>query len=174
MPDVVDVILAEHRQILELFGELADAAGTGAARRADRLDLIWTNLARVLEAHVDTAQEIAWPRLFQGSASRHLPEIAAGHGDIREAIGEAPFQPAGSAVWTLAVRAARTAAIRHIDGIESGPLAMFRREASPQNRELLGDQWLAFQAAQVSDANSAPGRRVSAPTVSRKPLTSGL
>ena len=151
MPDIVELILAEHARIQELFGKLADAAGAAGELRADRLGKAWAVLARLVEVHVDTAQEISCPALFLGTARRYRAEIAADHDDIREALGETRFQPTGSAVWWLAVRAARTAAIRHIDVIESGPLAAFLREASPGERDVLGAQWLSFQTAMAED-----------------------
>jgi hypothetical protein len=80
-------------------------------------------------------------------------ELAADQRDIKEALAEARIRPAGSALWWLAVRAVLATAISHVDAVESGPLAVFRWEASPQIREVLGGRWVAFVTARARDAD---------------------
>lgn len=156
MPDLVDLILADHARVRELFGELDDAGAIAGEPGAERLAKVWTVLADLLELHLDAAEEIAYPALFSGLAHRPTAEIAD-HDDVREALGEARFHPAGSPLWWLDVQAARGAVISHLDTMESGPLAAFRWKSSPREREALGRRWLAFVIARASDADTAAG-----------------
>ena len=149
VPDIVDLILADHARILELFGELGDMTRTAGERDRDRLCQVWTVLAGLLGFHVDAADEISCPAVFSGT---DLTEVTADDNDIRETLGEARLHPAGSRLWWLAVRAAQDAAISHIVVVESGLLPLFRREVPPDRRELLGVQWLAFTTARAADA----------------------
>jgi|GraSoiStandDraft_48_1057284.scaffolds.fasta_scaffold136914_2 hypothetical protein len=152
MPDIVELILADHMRIRELLGGLGDMAGDGEPGD-DRLAKEWEVLAGLLEVHLDAAEEIAYPALFSGPAhgARPMAQVVADHADVREAMDEARLHPAGSPLWWLAIRAARAAAISHIDAVESGPLARFRWETSPREREILGRQWVGFVTARASD-----------------------
>jgi hypothetical protein len=158
VPDIVDLIMADHARIRELLGELSDAAVSASEADAGRPAMTWAVLDALLSAHLDAAEEIAYPALTDNAICEpgRAAELVADHGDIREALGEARIRPAGSAVWWLAVRAAVATAISHIDAIESGPLAVFRWEASPQIRETLGAQWVAFVTARACDADAFP------------------
>jgi hypothetical protein len=106
----------------------------------------WEMLAALLEMHADAAEEIGFPALFGRAATAARDNARATHDDLREAVREARLHPAGSRAWRLAVLAARAAAIEHIDDLESGALARFRRDASIPVREGLARQWLAFVA----------------------------
>ena len=159
MADIVELILADHGLIRRLLAELdatwqrADGTGPGPA-----LPYLWQTLAALLEAHLGTAEEIGFLALFDQAATTERNSARGTHDDIREALGEARLHPAGSPLWRLAVLAARAGALEHIHDLESGPLARFQRDVSPQIRETLGRQWLAFAAALDADQDFMPGR----------------
>jgi hypothetical protein len=147
MPDIVDLILAEHARIGRLFAEL-DTAGKEEGAVA-RLGAVWAELAGLLETHAAATNEICYLTLL-GCAVKD--KFRADLDDIADTVAEARLQPTGSRLWWLAVRAARVAATGHIDGIESGPLPALRRRVPEERREALGRQWQAFVAARVDDA----------------------
>ena len=151
--DIVDLILADHTRIREMFAELDHTAGSAREPGADGLGTRWKVLADLLETHVDAAEEIFCLALFADAdhGRVHRAEITADHDDIREAVGEARFQPSGSRLWWNAVRAARAAAADAMEAVECGPLPAFRHRASRQRREMLGGQWQAFITARARD-----------------------
>jgi hypothetical protein len=158
MTDIVTLIQADHTRIRRLFTEL-DAARDSPSRLAR----LWPELAWLLRSHTDAAEEIFCLPLLahQPDGLAALPEMIAGHTDIRITVSEADLHPAGSRLWWLAVRAARVAADKHIEAIESGPLPRFRRHVPEQDREALGRQWTAFMTARGDDDGGA------APTAER-------
>ena len=72
MPDIVELILADHMRIRELLGGLGDMAGDGKPGN-DRFAKEWEVLAGLLEVHLDAAEEIAYPALFSGPAHGARP-----------------------------------------------------------------------------------------------------
>ena len=175
MPDIVDLIMADHVRIRELFRELCDAAVSAIKAGPERVGTTWAALDALLQMHMDAAEEIAYPVLTSGTIREpgRAAELAADHLDIREALDEARIHPAGSALWWLAVRAALTAAISHVDAVESGPLSAYRREASPRAREALGAQWVAFVTARTRDADPSPDGRAGPPAPFGQRLQAG-
>lgn len=59
MPDIVDLILAEHARIGRLFAGLYSAENEQDA--AARLSTVWADLAGLLETHV-AATRVRFPR----------------------------------------------------------------------------------------------------------------
>jgi anti-sigma B factor antagonist len=153
IPDVVELILAEHARITKLIEELRSALADPAATQSD-LGLAWASLAGFLRLHVDAAQEIAfqaWASTEPNAASAIMQE-AATNADIHDAVQEARLASPGSPSWIMAVQAACSAATSHIASLESGPLARLQHHIAPATRRDLGGQWVAFMTAQVLDA----------------------
>jgi hypothetical protein len=150
MADVVDLIVADHVRIREMFAGLdrlladPDPAGTLLSPFP-----AWEALAALMGSHLAAEEEIC--RLVVPGRSPAAGQAAAAAFDIREAVSEARLHAPGSPLWRLAVRAARTAADRHITGLEAGALARFRRRLSPHDRHLLACQWQEFVTARASD-----------------------
>ena len=150
MPDIVELIRAEHARIIGLTGQL----GTALAQQApvdpgSEPDLIWAALVRYLRFHVEAAKEIAY-RALAGSEPNAPPAIAQASqadADIRETAAEARLAPPGSRTWRLAVQAICGSANRHITCVESGPLAQFQDHGALTVRHALGRQWVAFMTA---------------------------
>ncbi|MGE5289824.1 MAG: hemerythrin domain-containing protein [Micromonosporaceae bacterium] len=155
MADIVKVILADHARIRALFAELGDSTGTWADIDCrPMLHHVWATLDGLLELHSHAEEEICYLALsrYERGAARDIQEAIADLDDIREAMREARLLAVGCPAWWRAVRAARTAAIDHIDGCESDILARLQHHASPETREVLGRQWAAFVAARIADA----------------------
>lgn len=155
MPDIVDLIRAEHERIRYLFARLS----RGDAHDADDLTRTWAMLSRLLETHIDAVEEIGYPPVPAAvmDIPRRRAQMAA-HGDIREAMREARLCPVASRGWWLAVRAAWAAAMRHISVTEPTLLDELRQDVPLAARETLAEQWRAFVAARALDARDAQRR----------------
>ncbi|HEX6524377.1 MAG TPA: hemerythrin domain-containing protein [Streptosporangiaceae bacterium] len=153
MADIVTLILAGHARIRRLFAELEIVTDSSPL-----LQMVWTELADCLHAHLDAAEEITYLPLFAGAASgpQDRRELADQDADIREAMAEAHLQPTGSRLWWVFVRAAQMTADRRIDAMESGPLPRFRQQAPEHVQEALGQQWTRFMAAFDRDHQTCP------------------
>lgn len=149
VPDIVDLVRADHGRISGLFAELEDARGENAPAR---LGAVWAELAGLLDMHVAATREICYLTLL-GSATKD--EITTDLDDIAETVAEARLQPPGSPLWWLAVRGARAAVTGHIDVIESGVLETLRCQVPQEEREDLARRWQAFVAARAQDTAAA-------------------
>ena len=155
MTDITDLIPAEHARICRLFGALDDAARLAAPRKTTghepqwTVETVWARIAELLGLHAEAEYEICFFAVFGTATSwaADLDEAVACLNDIHDAVTETRLQPPGSRAWWRAVHAARRASERHITELEAGPLADFRRHASPQLRADLGRQWAAFITA---------------------------
>ncbi len=175
--------MADHRRIRRLRETLDHAVRRGDEYRSDWvLAHAWQRLADLLETHTRAEEEICYLSMFAGpQAAEQRREAIADHGDIREAVGEASLQRAGSALWWRAVRSALATTVDHLDREERGVLADCRPGLTITRRRELGRQWLAYTAAWRRDAAgdadvpgySVPGlavavtRRPSAPSSAR-------
>lgn len=144
MPDIVDLILADHARIRRLFAEL-DRAGR-EEEALPGLGAVWADLAGLLEAHAAATREICFLTLASDAVD---DSGSADLDDVIEAVAEARLQPAGSRLWWRAVRAARAAETAHDD--TEPVLDALRRQLTREQREVLGRQWEAFVAARASD-----------------------
>lgn len=154
-PDVVELIMAEHRRIRRLGEALYDTARwPGSAWPGRALSDVWLRLAGLLQAHTRAEEEICHlPMSWSGPHAAELTaEAAADHGDIREAISEAALHPAGSDLWWRAVRAAIQDTTWHLRREESGLLAGGLPWLTVSRRRELGRQWSAFITAWSLDA----------------------
>lgn len=156
MPDIVELIHADHVRINELIKELDRAlAETSPADALSEPGTIWAALARVLRLHIDAVQEIAYPTLVSSdpNAAAAIMQASEANADIREAVQEARLSLTRSPTWHMAVQAACRAARIHITCEESGPLARYQLQAAPAARDALGRQWVSFVRARVLDSS---------------------
>jgi hemerythrin HHE cation binding domain-containing protein len=153
MPDIVDLIRAEHGRIRDLFARLCE----GAAQDADNPARTWAEVSDLLETHLDAAAEIGYPPALTAvmGIQQFRAQMAADHGDIREAIREARLYPVATDTWWLAVHGVRTAAMRHIAVNETTLLDRLRYDMPRAARNALAEQWQALIAAQALDAREA-------------------
>jgi Hemerythrin HHE cation binding domain len=168
--DVIDLIMADHRRVRRLCEVLDDAALRGPAVGSGwALVEVWSRLAELLEAHMSAEEEICYlPMSRSGSVPPERRwEAVADHGDIREAIGEARLQLAGSTVWWSAARAVLAASADHLDREERGMIAGWLPRLTTDRRLELGSQWLAFIAARRLE--SVPVPRAGGPRARRAP-----
>jgi len=145
--DVIELIMADHRRVRRLREVLEDAVRRGPPVGSGwALVEVWIRLADLLEAHMAAEEEICYlPMSRSGSVSpERRRDATADHGDIREAIGEARLQLAGSAVWWAAARAVLAASGDHFDREEHDMLAAWLPSLTMSRRLELGSQWLTF------------------------------
>ena len=151
MPDdIADLVRTEHERIRELFTLLRPEE----AHDPDALRQAWTEVADLLQVHLDAAEEIGCPPVLARADSipRRRAEMTADHGDIRDAVYAARFHPVASRGWRLAVGTAQAAAMRHIDLFDTTLLDQIRHHLSQRARKELGRQWRAFAVARALDA----------------------
>ncbi len=163
MADIVDLILAQHRRIRRLADALEAVARRGSGDSTTRVaGIVWNRLAELLDVYAEVEREVCFLPVFDASRDTggQWLEALADQEDIRAAVQEAAIQPAGSAAWWRAVSAASRFARTHLDTMERRVLTDFAREASPESRRALGEQWLRFTAALLrdrsEDATTAP------------------
>ena len=95
----------------------------------------------------------------QGPDAAGRRQAMADHGDIRRAISAASLQPAGSASWWRAVTVALTTSMDHLDREESGFLAGCLPRMTPDQRRMLGRQWMVLAAARTQIESGEPQAR---------------
>lgn len=157
VPDIVELILAEHVRISELIESLDSVlADAGPASRGAGPCPAWAALARFLRFHVEAAGEIAYPALAsdEHGVALAIKKASEADADIREVLEEARLSRPGSRAWHMAVQAACSEAKNHITCVESGPLRRLQFHAAPSARRALGRQWVVFMTAQVLDASA--------------------
>lgn len=145
MPDITALIMDDHEWFRRQFARLDDA------REAPELLEVWGPLAQRLETHAQAEETIFYPALLKRGDSDESPDetedAIKDHNAIREAIAEAQRHPAGSSQWYEAVGRARTENSEHLAEEEDEGLPDFRKHASSELRERLGDLWVQFYAA---------------------------
>lgn len=157
VPDIIEVILADHRRIQRLLAALRDTARYGGGPEAAcSLGQVWHRLAELLAHHAEAEQEIWYPALFGQGRERdaELDAAIADHDDIREALREAVLHPVGSACWWRAAAAANQLTTGHLACEERGLLTDFTRQATPELRRELGRQWTVFTTARRRDTRA--------------------
>lgn len=148
--DVVELIMADHRRILRLREALDDTVRRGAASGpAWMLGHVWERFAELLEAHTRVEEEICYLPMSESSPdpAQWMQAAVADHDDIREAIGEAALQPAGSALWWGAASAVLAINADHLDREEQHIRTGWLPLLTMSRRHELGRQWLAFMSA---------------------------
>lgn len=142
MPDITELILADHEEFRRRFAALDDL------RDPEELRAAWQPLSDLLDLHAVAEERIFYPELIhRGSdAEDETVDAVDDHNDIRDAAHEAGQHPPGSTEWFAAVRKARLANSEHMAEEEDGALADFRQHADPGLREELGRKFLEFKA----------------------------
>jgi hypothetical protein len=165
--DVIELIMTDHRRIRRLSEALDNAARyRGDSGQNWTPARVWQRLAALLEAHTRAEEEICYP--LSGCSPQNAGrwrDAIDDHEDIREAIGEASLQRAGSTLWWRAVRAVLAASAGHLDREERDVLPHCLAGLTVSQRRELGRQWLGFIAAWTLDAGpyAQPELRTSMP-----------
>jgi len=156
MADIIELILADHLQIMRWAAWLGDLyrRDRGWDTRAELAELVttWETLAALIDLHMRADEEICGPAVFGGSpAGRAMTrQVRDDHEDIREILRQASLQPPGSPPWWHLARTALAAWAAQLDTEQHGPLAGCRR-ADRTLREQLACQWRAFADAHIRD-----------------------
>lgn len=156
MPDIIDLIMAEHRRIGRLVDALSDATRSRGGPSAACLVELWGRLTELLDVHGEAEQEIWYPVLWHGGAGERAQaeEAVADLADIHEAACEAALCPVGTVVWSRAASAVLRLTRDHISREERSTLVALARCACPELRDRLARQWAAFVVARVRDART--------------------
>lgn len=172
--DIIDLILAQHRRIRRLADVLETAGRRDDADASHHVaGLVWRRLAELLDVYTEVEREICFLPLFGASrdSDGQWLEAIADQEDIRAAIQEAALQPADSPAWWRAVSAAARFTRSHLDTVEKRVLAGFARDASPELRRTLGEQWVRFTAALRQDRSDDS---MAAPAADARPSAGAL
>ena len=154
MADIIELILADHLQIMRWAARLGELYRHDRGRDARaELAATWETLAALIDLHMRTDEEICGPAVVgddpDGQAMTR--QIRDDHDDIRELIRETSLQPPGSPSWWQLARTALSAWAAQLDQEQHGPLAVCRHRADPALRERLARQWRAFADARIRD-----------------------
>lgn len=154
MSDITALIMDDHEWFRRQFALLDDARGE------EGLEAIWTPLAKKLDTHAEAEETIFYPvllKLGQQDPAEETDDAIEDHNKIREAVAEAGQHPVGSDAWFDAVGRARTENSEHLAEEEDEGLADFRQNATLEQRDELGQQWLRFYA-EHPDGQGITGR----------------
>ena len=140
--DITEQILEDHHRQRQAFARLDDIDRGDA----ERLGLVWQQLADFLELHAAAEEAVFYPELLKKADpdGEETKDAIGDHNDIREGIAAAKRHDVGSDGWWAGVGAARSANTEHMGEEEDEGLADFRRHASLELRSELG---LRFEAA---------------------------
>jgi Hemerythrin HHE cation binding domain len=160
--DVIELIMADHRRIGRLGDVLYDTARHSRGPGLDWMPGdVWQQLADLLMVHTRAEEQICYLPIFGSGlrAAERMRDSVADHDDIREIIGEASMQPAGSTLWWRAVRTAVVVSAEHLEREERDILPACLLGLTMSRRKELGRQWCAFTAAWRRDATpeATPG-----------------
>lgn len=145
MPDVCDLVLAEHDELRRAFAQLDELRDRGAA--PEELARVWEPLAEKLEIHAASEETVFYPELLERGrrGEEETTDAISDHNEIRDAVHRAGGQPPGSDPWWEAVGAAREANDDHMSEEEEGALPDMRAHAPEADRDRLGGQWEEFR-----------------------------
>lgn len=148
--DITDLILTEHDTFRRGFAALDKVLGPGVdpAARPRHLAELWGHLAAHLDRHAAAEEEVVFPALLRhGTDAEHETLDAVGdHNDIRDAVRDAARHPAGSEEWWKAVERARAENSHHMAEEEDEALPDLRRNTTPEQRHVLGRDFIAVLA----------------------------
>lgn len=157
--DIMDLIMADHRRIRRLRDALYDAARHAGSSAPEWVPVhVWQRFTGLLMAHFRTEEDVCYLPMAKAAADAAADagadaagqrQAMADHSDIRRAIAAAALQPAGSAPWWRAVTVALTTSMDHLDREESGFLADCLSRMTPDQRRMLGRQWMVLAAART-------------------------
>jgi hypothetical protein len=154
-PDIVELIMADHRRIRRLCGAVYDAARPGGQPGPDwMLGHVWQRLADLLVAHTQAEEETCYASIpgAKPQATGRMRDPVADHEDIRKIIGEASLHPVGSPPWWHAVSTVIEMSTEHHEREERDILPRYVKGLGLSRRKELGRQWCAFMAAWKRDA----------------------
>lgn len=148
--DVVNLILSDHRAVVEMVAQVQAAP----ERRAELL----SSLASMLVAHIRAEEETVYPVLrYPNSGDEGVPdpvERSGGeHQQVEQLLDDVTALPADSGEFDETF-AALTAAVRcHVDEQESQLLPKLREQLDPDGLAELGEAFSRrrYQELQITD-----------------------
>lgn len=155
LPDIVELIMADHRRIRRLCDAVYDIARHVGQPGPDWiLRHVWQRLADVLVAHTRAEEETCYASVSSAGrqAAGPLRDSIAEHDAIRAMIDEVSLHPVGSAPWWHAVRTVIAVSAEHHEREERDVLPGCVLGLGMNQRRELGRQWCAFMAAWRRDA----------------------
>ena len=149
MTDITMRILADHTWFREQFAQL-DYLQAADPVDLEALQRVWRPLADKLDVHAYIEERIFYPQLLKRGVAdpeEETLDAIGDHNDIRDGVVAADAEEVGSQAWWAAVGEARKANDEHMGEEEREGLSDFRRNASAELSEALGDQYAEFMAA---------------------------
>lgn len=142
MPDVVRLILDDHETFRDTFAELDKLRDDPAAA-----GVLWGKLAAHLEVHASAEEEHFYPALLKkvDDMADETEDAVGDHDDIRHGIRAAAAAEVGSESWWKGIADAREANDHHLAEEERDDLAPFLVNVSPEQRNEIGERFLAFR-----------------------------
>jgi hypothetical protein len=140
--DITALIMDDHEWFRRQFARLDDAS------TPDELAAVWEPLAVRLDTHAQAEETLFYPALLKKGeeAEDETDDAVRDHNKIRDAVAEAGRHPVGSDAWFEAVGHARAENTEHLGEEEDEALPDFRKHASDELRQRLGELWVQFYA----------------------------
>lgn len=144
MPEITTAILNQHEWFRVQFAALDELQATGAD--AEALTAVWQPLATTLDIHALAEEEFFYPALLKMGEDPEDETLDAigDHNDIRDGVAAAEQHPIGTGAWWAGVGQARAANDEHMGEEEREGLSDFRRHASMELRETIGQKFGEF------------------------------
>jgi DUF438 domain-containing protein len=154
-PDITSLIMDDHEWFRRQFARLDDAT------TPEELQEVWEPLATRLDAHAQAEETVFYPALLKKGedADDETDDAIRDHNEIREAVARARECAVGSSEWFEAVGKARSENSEHLSEEEDEALPDFRKHASAEMRQRLGELWLRFYAAHPDGEGIDPNPR---------------
>ena len=139
--DITSLIMDDHEWLRRAFARLDDATTT------DELSAVGGPLGARLDTHAQAEEEVFYPSLLKKGTDDpedETDDAIGDHNKIRDAVAKAADSEVGSDDWWDAVNTARAENSEHLNEEEDGVLPDFRKNATPELRAELAQQWIAF------------------------------
>jgi hemerythrin superfamily protein len=126
--DWVDVLTAEHHNVLAIFDKIEATADDQVVARRHLL----TKLRNALGKHAIEEENVIYPALREANSAHDADALNAEHGYVKTFLYELEKMPADSPNWLSKVRDFRTILEEHMQ--------MEEREAFPSLRDQLSEE----------------------------------
>ena len=142
MPDIIDLVLHDHRAVERLFDELQ--ASTVASAQAK----LFAEVKEALEGHASAEEKVLYPRVRKDvpDGKEESKDAIEEHDEIRESLKEVEEHEAGTELFMLAVTQLVATTKHHVGVEEAELLPDFRNNSEESERQSLG---LRFEEAKV-------------------------
>jgi hemerythrin superfamily protein len=144
MPDVVDLIMQDHREVERLFAELRD--------HPEKRPLLVPVLTAVLTAHSRAEEAEVYPAAAdEAGASDDVEHSQEEHVEADELLAQLADADPTSEAFDQILNKVIDAVTHHVEEEESSVLPAIKERLSDQRRAELGEAFLASRAEHLGD-----------------------